>query len=156
MAADAGGPSCSFSVALGPARLHSALAGTTMRRTMTFTAGLVVVWLWAGCTTHKPSSIVFLGLPESETSGRGPVGLINGQACRINDVTAVSVATWEQYQEAKRAGRIFAEEAHGDSVYYAVKEHRDARFDNASAQVEVVERFKARKPQRLPTRGLSQ
>ena len=113
---------------------------------MTFTAGLMVVWFLAGCTTHKPSSVVLLGLPESETSGRGPVGLINGQAYRVNDVTAVSAATWEQYQAAKRAGRIFAEEAHGDYVYYAVKEHRDARFDNASAQVEILERFKARKP----------
>ena len=117
-----------------------------MRWATIFTAGLMAAWLWVGCTTRKPSSVVFLGLPESETGGRGPVGLINGQAYRVSDVTAVSTVTWEQYQAAKRAGRIFAEEPHGDYVYYAVRDYRDALFDNASAQVEVVERFKARKP----------
>ncbi len=117
-----------------------------MRWTTTLTLGSVVVWVLAGCAARKPSSVVFLGIPESETSGRGPVGLVNGQLCRINDVSAVSETTYEQYQSAKQAGRIFAEEARGDYVYYAVKEWRDARFDNASAWVAVVERFKARKP----------
>ncbi len=139
-----------------------------MRCAITFTLGLITVLILAGCTTHKSRTITFLGLPETETSGRGPVGLINGQSCRIHDVTAVSETTYEQYQSAKRAGRIFAEEAHGDYVYYAIKEQRDARFDNAlawdevlavrseliaaprfdnaSAWVEVLGRFKARKP----------
>ncbi len=117
-----------------------------MRCATTFILGLITVLILAGCSTRKPRPITFLGLPETETSGRGPVGLINGQSCRINDVTAVSETTFEQYQLAKRAGRIFAEETHGDYVYYAIKQRRDARFDNASAWVEVTERFKARKP----------
>jgi hypothetical protein len=122
------------------------LAGAAMRCAITFTLGLITVLILAGCTTDKSRPITFFGLPETETSGRGPVGLINGQSYRINDVTAVSETTYDQYQLAKRAGRIFTEETHGDCVYYAIKERRDARFDNASAWVEVTERFKARKP----------
>jgi hypothetical protein len=66
--------------------------------------------------------------------------------CQIEDVTPVSETTYQEYELPKQAGRIFAEEAHGDYVYYAVKAQRDVRFDNASAWVEVLERFKARKP----------
>ena len=117
-----------------------------MRTGKRFSVGLLAVWILAGCVTREPGSVVFLGIPESETSGRGPVGLTNGQPCRVDTVTAVTEATYEQYQSAKRAGRIFAQESHGDYVYYAIKERRDVQFDNASASVEVVERFKAKKP----------
>ncbi len=100
----------------------------------------------AGCTTPQPSSVSFLGVPESESSDQGPVGLINGKVCQIKNVTAVSETTYQHYLSTKQAGRIFAEEAHGNYVYFAVKEQRDVRFDNASAWVEVLERYKAKKP----------
>lgn len=117
-----------------------------MRCEKTFSVWLLTVWVLAGCTFDKTGPIAFLGIPESETSGRGPVGLINGQPRRVDTVTAVTEATYEQYQSAKRAGRIFAQESHGDYVYYAIKQRCDIQFDNASTSVEVVERFKAKKP----------
>lgn len=99
-----------------------------------------------GCATREPSCIGFLGIPESETSGKGPVGLIGGRSCRVNDVTAVSETTYQHYQAAKQAGCILAEEARGDYVHYAIKTDRDVSFDNATAWVEVIERFRAKKP----------
>ncbi len=116
-----------------------------MRKGFTLT-GILAIWLVAGCTTHRPDPVPFLGIPEAESSDQGPVGLINGQPCQIKNVTAVSETTYREYQTAKQAGRVFAEETHGNIVYYAVKEYRDVRFDNASAWVEVIERFKAKKP----------
>ncbi len=103
--------------------------------------------LLAGCSTPAGSeSISFLGIPESQQSDKGPVGLINGQPCQVKTVTAVSEVPYRQYAQAKREGRVFTEETHGEYVYYAVKEQRDIRFDNASAWVDVIERFKSRKP----------
>jgi hypothetical protein len=98
------------------------------------------------CSSPKSSSYAFLGIPESKSSDRGPVVLINGDPSRVENVTAVSETTYQQYELSKQAGRIFTEEAHGDYVYYAVKSQRDVRFDNGSAWVEVIERFKTRKP----------
>ncbi len=117
-----------------------------MKHAVTFILSLMTVLILTGCTTDRPRAITFLGVPESETSGEGPVGLINGQPRRINTITAVSETTYQQYQSAKQAGRIFAEATQGDYVYYAIKEQRDVRFDNASASVVVTERFKAKRP----------
>ena len=99
-----------------------------------------------GCTSHRTESFAFLGVPETESSDKGPVGLIKGELCQIENVSPVSESTYLEYQTTKQDGRVFAEEMHGDWVYYAIKNHRDVRFDNASAWVEVIERFKARKP----------
>jgi len=107
---------------------------------------MLALGLSAGCAVHRTDSVVFLGIPETESSDQGPVGLINGQPCQIKNVSAVSETTYQEYQTAKQAGRVFAEEMHGSTVYYAIKEHRDVRFDNASAWVEVIERFKAKVP----------
>ncbi len=117
-----------------------------MKPKLLFIVGVLAVGSLAGCSSPQSSSFAFLGIPESESSDRGPVGLINGKPCQVKNVTAVSETTYEEYELSKQAGRIYAEEAHGDYVFYAVKEHRDTRFDNASAWVEVLERFKARKP----------
>lgn len=109
-------------------------------------ARVLAAGILAGCATPKTGSFAFLGIPESESSDRGPVGLINGKPCQVRDVTPVSETTYQQYEVSRRAGRIFAEVTRGDYIYYAIKVQRDVRFDNASAWVEVVERFKARKP----------
>jgi hypothetical protein len=74
------------------------------------------------------------------------VGLINQKPYQVRNVTTVTETSYEQYERIRQAGRIFAEQAHGDYVYYAVKQQRDVHFENASAWVEVIERFKARKP----------
>ena len=108
--------------------------------------GLLALCAMVGCATQKVVSFSFLGIPETESSDQVPVGLINGKPCQIKNVSAVSETTYQEYQKAKQAGRVFAEETHGGTVYYATKEQRDVRFDNASAWVEVIERFKARKP----------
>jgi hypothetical protein len=72
--------------------------------------------------------------------------LINGQPCQVKTVTAVSQVPFEEYAHAKREGRIFAEETQGDYVYWAIKQQRDVRFDNASALIDVIERFKCKRP----------
>ena len=107
---------------------------------------MLALCLIAGCATHRTDVVVFLGIPESESSDRGPVGLINGQPCQIKNVSAVSETTYQEYERAKLAGKVLAEETHGSSVYFAIKENRDVRFDNASAWVEVIERFKTKGP----------
>ncbi len=107
---------------------------------------MLALCLVAGCVTRRTDSVVFLGIPEGESSDRGPVGLINGQACQIKNVSVVSETTYQEYQMAKLAGKVFAEEMHGTTLYFAIKESRDVRFDNASAWVEVIERFKVRLP----------
>jgi hypothetical protein len=122
------------------------LAEEKMMNKLTQLTCMLAFGLVVGCTTHRTGSVAFLGIPETESSDRGPVGLINGQPCQIKNVSAVSETTYPEYQTAKRAGRVFAEETHGAAVYYAIKENRDVRFDNASAWVEVIERFKAKKP----------
>lgn len=99
-----------------------------------------------GCTTDREDSFAFLGIPETESSDQGPVGLIQGQPCKIKNVSAVTETTFSDYETAKRAGEVFAEEPHGAWVYYAIKKQRDVRFDNATALLDVIERFKARKP----------
>ena len=110
-----------------------------------FAAAIVAACFLAGCA-GRGRPFAFLGIPETESSGKGPVGLIAGKPCRVNNVTPVSEVPYEDYQAAGRNGRIFAEQRHGGYVYYAVKEQRDVPFDNASAWLEVIERFKAKLP----------
>jgi hypothetical protein len=117
-----------------------------MIRKLAQIVSILAICLVAGCATHRLDSVAFLGIPEAESSGRGPVGLSNGQPCQIKNVSAVSETTYQEYLKAKAAGKVFAEETHGDTVYFAIKENRDVRFDNASAWVEMIERFKAKKP----------
>jgi hypothetical protein len=108
--------------------------------------GILVLCIITGCATCQTDHVAFLGIPETESGANGPVGVINGQPCQIKNVSAIRETTYQEYQTTKQAGRVFAEETHGGTVYYATKEQRDVRFDNASAWVEVIERFKARKP----------
>lgn len=122
------------------------LAERRMMNRITQLAAVLMLGLVVGCKTHQAGLVSFLGIPEQQSSDTGPVGLINGQPCQIKNVSAVTETTFQEYQKVKQEGRIFAEETHGESVYYAVKENRDVRFDNASAWVEVIERFKTRKP----------
>ena len=109
-------------------------------------AGILALCAVTGCATPRPDSFAFLGIPETEAGDKGPVGLVNGAPCRIRTVSAVSETTYQEYQAARQAGRVFAAETHGGHVYYAVKNQRDVHFDNASARVEVIDRFKTKKP----------
>lgn len=109
-------------------------------------AGVVLIGLVVGCVTQHGGTVTFLGIPENQSSDKGPVGLINGQPCQIKNVSAVRETTYQEYQVAKQSGQVFAEEVHGATIYFATKENRDVRFDNASAWVEVIERFKTKKP----------
>ncbi len=107
---------------------------------------ILAVCAFTGCVAnHGSEPVVFLGIPESQQSDQGPVGLINGQPSQIKNVTAVSEVPYEQYKRAQLAGRVFVEETHGDYVYFAIQEQRDIQFDNASAWIDVIERFKAKK-----------
>lgn len=87
---------------------------------------------------------MFLGVPENETSGEGPVGLINGESIRVHDVSEVQEVPYNNYLEAKKASRIVAEESHNGFVYWAVKEDRDVRYENATAWIAVLERYRSK------------
>ena len=117
-----------------------------MIRRIAQVTGILAFCLAAGCATPQAESVTFLGIPETESSGQGPVGLINGKLCQIHNMSAVRETTYQEYQTAKQAGRVYAEETHGTTVYFAIKESRDVPFDNATAWVEVIERFRAEKP----------
>ena len=93
-----------------------------------------------GESTHK-----FLGVPDNETSGKGPVGLINGVTLQVDTVSKVRSAPLRDYLAAKRAANIVAEEEHDGYVYWAVEEKRDIPFDNATAWVTVLERYKSKR-----------
>lgn len=87
---------------------------------------------------------VFLGIAENETSNEGPVGLVGGQAIQVSNVSTVQEVPYAEYKRAMDDSRVVAEEQHNGFVYWAVKEERDVRFENASAWVTVLERFKSR------------
>ena len=91
-------------------------------------------------------TVTFLGIPENESSGEGPVGSINGQTCQFDNVSAVSETTYQEYLSAKQAGRVFVEETHGDTVYYAIKEDRDVPFESGGAWFVEIVRLKAKRP----------
>ncbi len=86
----------------------------------------------------------FLGIPEDETSNEGPVGLIGGQAIRVSNVSKVRVVPFSEYKRAIDDSRVVAEEQLNGFVYWAVKEERDVPFENATAWVTVLERYKSR------------
>ena len=114
-----------------------------MRRTLAVSVATLLV----GCALRpQPGAVWFLGVPEAAEGGTGPVGLINGQPCQVRTVTTVSEVPWADYVRAKRQSRITQEEIHGDYVYFAVEEQRDVPFDDATALVGVVARFKSRCP----------
>ena len=108
---------------------------------------LCIVYLTStGCGSDEQSksSRMFLGVPEDKTSGEGPVGLINGDSIRVDDVSAVREVPYKEYLEAKQAGNVVAEEEHNGFVYWAVTEDRDIPFEGATAWVTVLERFKSK------------
>lgn len=111
-----------------------------------FALGTVLAVGLTSCSSPRSDSFAFLGVPESESGNQGPVGLINGKPGQVTTVSPVTETTYGHYELAKQGGQVFAEVEHGGYIYFAVKEQRDARFDNASAWVELIERFKARKP----------
>ncbi len=96
-----------------------------------------------GGTRDSEPPYIFLGVPEDETSDKGPVGLINGESIRVDDVSIVREVPYKDYAEAKQAGKIVAEEKHRGYIYWAVKEDRDIPFENATAWVTVLERYKS-------------
>ena len=107
-------------------------------------AGICIFILGCSRGSETASPHVFLGVPEDETSGEGPVGLINGKTIRVNDISKVREVARQKYLSAKQAGNVVAEEEHQGYVYWAVKEERDVPFENATAWVTVLERYKSR------------
>ncbi|MBT3291346.1 MAG: hypothetical protein HN380_28640 [Victivallales bacterium] len=105
----------------------------------------LIALVLAGCAT-SPAPILFWNIPEDEAAGGGPVGLINGQPYQVKTITTVSEAPHAKYVRAKGEGRILDEEDHGDYVYYAIQERRSIHFDNASAIVDVISRYKSKRP----------
>lgn len=106
----------------------------------------VVCLMGVGCggATESDAPYLFLGVPENETSGEGPVGLLNGESIRVNDVTAVREAPYEEYLEAKQALKIVGEDNHNGHIYWAVKVDRDIPYENATAMVTVLERYRSK------------
>ena len=102
--------------------------------------------LYSGCGDTNESSTphMFLGLPDNESSGEGPAGLIDGESARISNVSKVQEVSRQEYLSAKEAGSIVAEEQHHGYIYWAVEVERDIPFENASAWVVVLERFKSK------------
>ncbi len=86
----------------------------------------------------------FLGIAEDEASSEGPIGLIGGQAIRVSNVSKVQVVPFSEYKRAIDDSRVVAEEQLNGFVYWAVKEERDVPFENATAWVTVLERYKSR------------
>lgn len=86
----------------------------------------------------------FLGIADDETSNQGPVGLIGSQAIQVSDVSKVREVPYSDYKEATSDSKVVAEERHDGYIYWAVKEERDVSFENATAWVTVLERFKSR------------
>ncbi len=110
----------------------------------------IVCVLAIGCNrphdqSHSPSAPhKFLGIAEDETSNEGPVGLIGGQSIQVSNISKVQEVPFSEYKLAISASRVVAEEQHNGFVYWAVKEQRDVLFENATAWVTVLERFKSR------------
>lgn len=119
-------------------------------RTMTIAA---VYFLITGCNRSgddkpQPGSSTpphsFLGIADDQASDEGPVGLLNGESIRVSGVSKVQEMPYSNYKQAKNDSRIVAEEQHSGFVYWAIEEVRDIRFDNASARVIVLDRYKSR------------
>lgn len=85
-----------------------------------------------------------MGIAEDEASNEGPVGLIGGKSIQVSNVSRVQEVPYSEYQKAIDSSKVVAQESNGGFVYWAVKEERDVRFENATAWVSVLERFKSR------------
>jgi hypothetical protein len=119
---------------------------TACRLTVLVAAIMVVAFVGGCAPPPKPEPYVFMGVPEGESGEKGPTGLIGGKAATLSRMSTVMEASYAEYEAARRAGKIVAEEKHGGYVYWATKSWRSVHFDNASAQVEITDRFKARMP----------
>lgn len=86
----------------------------------------------------------FLGIPDNETSKEGAVGLIGGKSIQVSSISKVQEVPYSEYKRAVESSTVAAQEQHDGFVYWAVKEERDVPFDNATAWVTVLERFKSR------------
>ena len=102
----------------------------------------------SGCNPDENAElpVVFLGYPENETSGEGPVGLISGVPMQIDSVSKVQDAPYADYLAAKEAGNIVVDEEHNSYVYWATSVERDIPYDNATAWIFVLERFRSKLP----------
>jgi GH35 family endo-1,4-beta-xylanase len=89
---------------------------------------------------------VFLGVPEDRSGDAGGTGSIGGQVHTVRKMSPVAEVSYADYEQARRDGKIVAEEKYSGYVYFATRSWRDVRFDNASAQVEFTDRYKARVP----------
>lgn len=72
------------------------------------------------------------------------MGLIGGQSIRVSNVSAVQEVPLAEYNRAMADSRIVAEEKVDGFVYWAIEEQRDVPFENATAWVTVLERYKSR------------
>ncbi len=86
----------------------------------------------------------FLGIHEDESSKEGPVGLIGGQAIQVSNISKVQEVPYSEYKRAVEDSKVVAQEQHEGFVYWAVEEQRDVLFENSTAWVTVLERFKSR------------
>ena len=87
--------------------------------------------------TQEPRT--FLGALETELRRDGPMG--------ATTLTEVRQADPAEYRRLKAEKRIYREEVQGDTLFYAVRQHRDLRFPNgSSAWVIEVERYKIPAP----------
>lgn len=121
-----------------------------MRPLQHFITFSIACLLSSGCghQTEQPPRInqpyKFLGIAEDESSNEGPVGLIGGQSIRVSNVSAVQEVPLAEYNRALADSRIVAEEKVDGFVYWAIEEQRDVPFENATAWVTVLERYKSR------------
>ncbi|MBL8869590.1 MAG: hypothetical protein JNK90_07330 [Planctomycetaceae bacterium] len=113
-----------------------------LRYALLILAGAVTVGCSPSASSHSPH--VFLGVAEDETSGEGPVGLLNGEAIQVHTVSKVKEAAYEEYLRAKKDAKIVAEENYNGFIYWATKESRDVPFENATAWVTVLERYRTK------------
>ena len=92
--------------------------------------GFIVRWAQQG----EPRT--FMGLPETEKREEAVGGVI------LTTMTQVMRSDDEMYRQWKQAGKIKKEEVMDGTLYFAVEVGRDIRFDQASAWVHIVERYK--------------
>jgi hypothetical protein len=120
---------------------------------------ILILTLVVGCTwTSGPEPG---GAAPSASAEAGPfLGLPDDRSCTLGDehpesalagvetMTKVQEATYEDYLEKKKGGKVSAEQRRGRHVYFAVTQTRHVPFPNGSgAYLEVVERYKAPVPE---------
>src|SRR5262245_57304868 len=96
-----------------------------------------------GAPPARVEAAPFLGMADDRARTVGdenPDSALAG----VETVTRVQEATYADYLERKKGGRVSAEQRRGRSVYFAVPQVRPVPFPNgSSASLEVVERYKA-------------